>query len=150
MSYQYFGTSCSVVVPARDFPVCLHDEDGAVLYDDYEGLRNRILMLNDVEKLKQYIAKDPAGALGPGVPFNQDPFFVAAEHESTKAWMRFASARPLQYIDATKTKPLVERGILLLIIACQHGHLEMACFLLDSEPPLGDIHTKVNAAIQGY
>lgn len=59
MSYHDFCTNSSVVVPPRDFPVCLHDEDGAILYeDDFAALRNRIIKLNDVVKLTQYIAKD--------------------------------------------------------------------------------------------
>jgi hypothetical protein len=86
MSNHEFRTNSSIVVPPRDFPVCLYDEDGAILYeDDFAALRNQIIRLNDVEKLKQYISKDPAGALAPAVPLYHDPFFVAAETGSIDA-----------------------------------------------------------------
>lgn len=34
---------------------------------------------------------------------------------------------------------LDQRGFLLLNVACQHAQLDTALFLLDSQPPLGEV-----------
>ncbi|EED20778.1 hypothetical protein TSTA_039730 [Talaromyces stipitatus ATCC 10500] len=123
MSYHHFRTNRSDVAPPRDIPVCLHDQDGTMLYeDDFAGLRNRIIMLNDAATLEKYIVKDPIGALAPTDLFYHDPFFIAAKYGSTDA-----------------LHLLLE---LYNNIACQHAQIETACFLLDSQPPLGNVHTR--------
>ncbi|KUL81749.1 hypothetical protein ZTR_09411 [Talaromyces verruculosus] len=140
MSYHDFRKNWSTVDPPTDFPVCLHDQDGTILYEtDDAALRNQIIRLNDLEKLKQYIEKDPARALAPAVPFYHDPFFVAAESGSTEALRLLLD---LYNSGTTKTKSLDERKISLFNIACQNAHIDMACFLLDSQPPLGDIRRR--------
>ncbi|KUL82398.1 hypothetical protein ZTR_10321 [Talaromyces verruculosus] len=119
MSYNYFRTNRSEVAPPRDLPVCLHDEDGAVLYeDDFRGFRMQIIKLNDVATLKQYIAKDPVGALAPADLFYHDPYFIAAKHGSTDTLRLLLETHNS---DMTRTKSLDERRISLLDIACHEG-----------------------------
>ncbi|KAI7970128.1 hypothetical protein EIK77_008355 [Talaromyces pinophilus] len=138
MSYHYFRTNRSEVAPPRDFPICLRDQDGAMLYeDDVRGLRMQIIKLNDVAALKQYIARDPVGAIGPTDLFYHDPYFIAAMHGSTDALRLLLET---YNSNMTRTKSLDDRGISLLDIACRHAHIETARFLLDSQPPLGDVH----------
>lgn len=64
---------------------------------------------------------------------------MAAEHGSTDALRLLLD---LYNSDVTRTKSLDERRISLLDIACQHAHIKMARFLLERQPPLGNVQRR--------
>ncbi|KAH8701832.1 ankyrin repeat-containing domain protein [Talaromyces proteolyticus] len=127
-AYDYFRTNR---------PICLYDQNGAILYENnYQGLRNKIVQLNDVALLKQYIVKYPRAVLAAGEVYYHDPFFIAAECGSTDALRLLFNV----YIaDPTQAKALDKRGYRLLDLACQNAHIDTVRFLLNNEPPLGDV-----------
>jgi chitinase len=113
--------------------ICL--QNGEILYEnDYSGLRNRIIQLNDTVLLEQYIARYPRAATGPGEVYYHDPFFIAAECGSTDALRLLLN---VHNTDPTQRKAPDKRE--LLDLACQNAHINTVRFLVDSEPLLGDV-----------
>ncbi|KAE8132407.1 ankyrin repeat-containing domain protein [Aspergillus pseudotamarii] len=119
----------------------LRDTDGSILYEaDWKVLRDEIIRRNDVETLKRYIEKYPETGLEPElVYYYHEVFFVATRHGCVDA-LRVLLAYYLTNLD--KAVPLEERDIVLLSTACRYAQLETVHFLLDSQPPLGNIRDK--------
>ena len=119
----------------------LRDTDGSIMYEtDWKVLRDEIIRRNDAETLKRYIEKYPETGLEPEpVHYYPEVFFVATRHGCVDA-LRVLLA--YYHANLDKAVPLEERDIVLLNIACQYAQLETVHFLLDSQPPLGNIRDK--------
>ncbi|KAE8315354.1 hypothetical protein BDV41DRAFT_586825 [Aspergillus transmontanensis] len=103
-------------------------------------LREEIIRRNDVETLKQYIGQYPKTGLEPEPAYYYpDVFFVATQYGCIDA-LRVLLA--YYHANLDKAVPLERRNIVLLNVACKYSQLETAQFLLDSQPPLGNIHDK--------
>ncbi|KAH8696474.1 ankyrin repeat-containing domain protein [Talaromyces proteolyticus] len=100
------------------------------------GLLRKIIEVNDVTMLNQYIKSYGRIALDPAEL--HDPFWIAAKCGSANALQVL-----LEYYkaDPDQTQALAARGFFLLNTACQYAQLETARFLLDSDPPLGKAYT---------
>ncbi|KAJ6149608.1 hypothetical protein N7471_000807 [Penicillium samsonianum] len=114
----------------------LHNTDGARLYEtDGRALLHKIIELNDVPRLKQYIS-----VYSPPLEIktreNVDPLCVAAATGRTDA------PRVLvDYYNTEPTKvPLHQRMVSLLTLACKDAHIETARFILDYQPALRLAH----------
>lgn len=114
----------------------LSDKDGAVLYEtDYGQLFLAIIKHNDVARLEQYLAKRSVGKLPMGSILD-DPFLNAAAYGSIDVLRVLIDRFPDQ------REELYKHGHKLLYTACVYAQVEIVQFLLDSQPPFGDIHAK--------
>ncbi|KFZ06594.1 hypothetical protein V501_07260 [Pseudogymnoascus sp. VKM F-4519 (FW-2642)] len=120
---------------------CLIDTDGTILNEtDYCTLLNQIIRRNDVATLNRYLAKFPDHALGTGEVYYYDPLWIAASLGSTEVLRVLLEHYKVNYdADPSRIVALDQRGFLLLNVACQHAQLDTALFLLDSQPPLGEV-----------
>ncbi|GAB1196935.1 hypothetical protein APSETT444_006215 [Aspergillus pseudonomiae] len=119
----------------------LRDTDGSIMYEtEDQTLREEIIRRNDVETLKQYIGQYPKTGLEPEPAYYRlDVFFVATQDGCIDA-LRVLLA--YYHANLDKAVPLERRDIVLLNVACKYSQLETVQFLLDSQPPLGNIHDK--------
>ncbi|KAB8255516.1 ankyrin repeat-containing domain protein [Aspergillus pseudonomiae] len=119
----------------------LRDTDGSIMYEtEDQTLREEIIRRNDVETLKQYIGQHPKTGLEPEPAYYRlDVFFVATQDGCIDA-LRVLLA--YYHANLDKAVPLERRDIVLLNVACKYSQLETVQFLLDSQPPLGNIHDK--------
>ncbi|OBT75150.1 hypothetical protein VF21_05488 [Pseudogymnoascus sp. 05NY08] len=120
---------------------CLIDTDGTILNEtDDCTLLNQIIRRNDVATLNRYLAKFPDHALATGEVYYYDPFWIAASLGSTEVLRVLLEHYKVNYdADPSRIVALDQRGFLLLNVACQHAQLDTALFLLDSQPPLGEV-----------
>ena len=125
------------------------DQDGTILYEEYySGLLLTIIANNDVPLLNQYIAKYPRRALMAGETFNFDPFYQAVRCGSIDALrtlLELYDADPRQSYDPDPSAPdelLEARDFRLLNEACFRADINMARFLLDTQPAHADIHDR--------
>lgn len=117
----------------------LIDTDGTIHNEtDDCTLLNQIIRRNDVVTLNRYLAKFPDHALATGEVYYSDPFWIAASLGSTDVLRVLLEHYKVNY-DPSRTVALDQRGFLLLNVACQHAQLDTALFLLDSQPPLGEV-----------
>jgi hypothetical protein len=109
--------------------------------DEYKSLLREIIERNDVPTPNCYTQQLPKNVLRHDGIIQYDPFWVAASHGSTDALRVLLD---LYEANPTQTHALDEdtRGAWILDIACEHGHLETARFLLDRDPPLGAAYTE--------
>lgn len=110
----------------------LRDEDGTRLYETWDsGLLARIIHLNDVPRLKQYLSVYTSLSLDYEEDVCYDPLGVAAQAGSTDV----LSVLVEHYYKTTSTnKPLNRRKHSLLSAASSGPHLETAQFILDIQP----------------
>jgi ankyrin repeat protein len=110
----------------------LRDTDGTRLYETWDsGLLARIIHLNDVPRLKQYLSVYTWLSLDHEEDICYDPLGVAAEAGSTDALRALVD----HYYKTTSTnKPLHRRKHSLLSAACSGPHLETAQFILGMQP----------------
>lgn len=135
MSYSEFHTP-RVEEPWESPETALYDADGARLYEtDGSGLLFKIIHLNDVPRLKQYLS-----AYSPPLDIEEkepnDPLCVAASKGRTDI-LRVL----VDYYKTDSTKvPLHQRKFSLLTAACREAQLETVQFILDSQPALSSAH----------
>jgi hypothetical protein len=114
----------------------LHDTDGTRLYEnDGGGLLVRIIHLNDVPRLKQYISVYSPPLDIEDKEFN-DPLCIAASEGRTDI-LRVL----VDYYKTDSTKvPLYQRRFSLLTAACREAQLETVQFILDNQPALNSAY----------
>ncbi|OBT86256.1 hypothetical protein VE02_05869 [Pseudogymnoascus sp. 03VT05] len=119
----------------------LIDTDGIILNEtDDCTLLNQIIRRNDVATLNRYLAKFSDYALATGEVYYYDQFWIAASLSSTEVLRVLLEHYKVNYdADPSRIVALDQRGFLLLNVACQHAQLDTALFLLDSQPPLGEV-----------
>ncbi|KAH8803029.1 ankyrin repeat-containing domain protein [Xylogone sp. PMI_703] len=112
-------------------------EDGAILYEaEYHPLFLKIIKYDDTAMLSQYLVKYPTISLSME-PDCYNPFLIAATHGSIDALrMLVEFANPIQM------EELLKRGQELLDTACCCAQVAIVRFLLDNQPPFGDIHNR--------
>lgn len=140
MAYSEFHTRYPDAWPTESGTPLL-DTDGTPVYEtDYRGLLHKIIKLNDIPMLKQYISVySRAAALAPGSVYYCDPFEVAATHGRIDALRLLLEEYAA---DPTQTTALDQRGFTLLNAACGSANVETVRFLLDSQPPLGTVSAR--------
>lgn len=94
----------------------------------------------DIAAIKRYLNHKP-GSLHEGVPSLYDPFVVTAQQPDPTALHLL-----LEHWEGYPTQdapPPDARGVdPLLNVACTHGALETARYLLDEQPALADLHAR--------
>ncbi|KAJ5359010.1 uncharacterized protein N7496_011423 [Penicillium cataractarum] len=135
MSYSEFDTPW-VEEPWESPETALRDADGTRLYEtDDSGLLFKIIYLNDVPRLKQYLPVYSPPLDIEDKEFN-DPFCVAASQGRTDI-LRVL----VDYYKNDSTKvPLHQRKFSLLTAACREAQLETAQFILDSQLALSSVY----------
>lgn len=101
--------------------------------NDYESPLRKIIELNDVIALQDYMEKYPEHFLAPSQILDDNPFFDAANDKCIdvlRVLLDFYDKLQLKTVDSTS-------GTSLLDIACLDAELETVRFLLDRDPPLG-------------
>lgn len=135
MSFSDFHT-LRAEEPWESPETALHDADGIRLYEtDGGGLLFRIIHLNDVPRLKQYLSVYSPRLDIEDKEFN-DPLCVAASEGRTDI-LRVL----LDYYKTDPTNvPLHQRKFSLLTAACREAQLETVQLILDSQPALSSAH----------
>ncbi|KAI9375043.1 ankyrin repeat-containing domain protein [Aspergillus egyptiacus] len=135
MAYQEFQDCTDEIFESRK----IIDADGAALYEtEFRSLLCQIIRRNDTILLKQYITAWDLPSRGitiTDIP-SRDPFYMAAAHGSLDVLRVLLD---VQLGNAHSVSIEEERGFSLLHVACQHAQIEIAKFLLDSDPPLGAV-----------
>lgn len=93
----------------------------------------------DLPAIQRYLARKPEG-LNTESPSYFDPFIVAAQRPGPGALrllLEHWAAHP-----TPGAPPPNERGSSLFSVACEHGALETARYLLDEQPALADLHAR--------
>jgi hypothetical protein len=140
MAYSEFHDYCDIW-GSTETGTSLLDTDGNPIYEtEYRGLLPKIIQLNDIPMLRQYISVySRATALAPGNAYYCDPFEVAATHGRIDALHLLLE----EYVaDPTQTTALDQREFSLLNVACGSARVEIVRFLLDSQPPLGTVSAR--------
>lgn len=135
MSYCEFDTPW-VEEPWESAETALRDADGIRLYEtDGSGLLFKIIYLNDVPRLKQYLSVYSPPLDIEDKEFN-DPLCVAASQGRTDI-LRVL----VDYYETDSTKvPLHKRKYSLLTAAGKEAQLETAQFILDSQPAINSAY----------
>lgn len=124
--------------------IALFDHDGTKpLYEGGafgNGLIHRIVQLNDVSALKQYLLRKPVRGLGADDAIYSDPFYTAACNGSTDALRILLEHHAIH--GPGQLKAPNETDYLLLNEASRNAHVDTARFLLDSQPAYVDIHAR--------
>lgn len=106
----------------------------------YHGRLLDLIEQGDIAAIKQYLDHKP-GSLHEGVPSFSDPFVVAAQQPDPIALRLLLE----HWEDHPKpdAPPPNARGVdPLFNVACTHGALETARYLLDEQPVLADLHAR--------
>lgn len=93
----------------------------------------------DLPAIQRYLARKPEG-LNTESPSYFDPFIVAAQRPDPGALrllLEHWAAHP-----TPGAPPPNERGSALFSVACEHGALETARYLLDEQPALAHLHAR--------
>ncbi|TVY48747.1 putative ankyrin repeat protein [Lachnellula occidentalis] len=122
--------------------IALFDHDGTTaLYEKGEygnSLIYRIIQLNDVSALKQYLLREPKRGLAADLSIYTDPFYTATYHGSTDCLRLLLEHHAIHGTPAHLEAPN-STDYLLLNVASSRAHLDMARFLLDCQPAYVDI-----------
>lgn len=125
--------------------IALFDHDGTTaLYEKGEygnDLFCRIIELNDVSALKQYLLRKPMCGLAADLAIYMDPFYTATYYGSTDCLRILLEHHALHGTPAQLKAPN-STDYLLLNVASSRAHLDMARFLLDCQPAYADIHAR--------
>ncbi|RFU33355.1 hypothetical protein B7463_g2999, partial [Scytalidium lignicola] len=115
-------------------------EDGTVLYlDDWGALFREIVKYNDVPLLKKYLAKfNPLLLMEPD--HRDPPFWIAAAYGNIDTFRLLLEYCNIRH--PPKIETLYEQGQIVLNCACRGGRVEMVRFLLNNQPPFGDLQGK--------
>lgn len=93
----------------------------------------------DLPAIQRYLSRKPEG-LHTESPSRYDPFIVAAQQQDPGA-LRLLLEHWAVHPTPGAPSPN-ERGSLLLNVACAHGALETARYLLDNQPALAGLHAR--------
>ncbi|PQE30580.1 Ankyrin protein [Rutstroemia sp. NJR-2017a WRK4] len=125
--------------------IALFDHDGTTpLYEKGQwgtDLLYRIIQLNDVSLLKQYLLRVPTSCLSSDLAIYSDPFYTAAYYGSTSCLRLLLEHHTIHGTPAGLQAPN-STDYLLLNVASSNAHLETALFLLDHQPLYFDIHAR--------
>ncbi|PQE17523.1 hypothetical protein CJF30_00009521 [Rutstroemia sp. NJR-2017a BBW] len=125
--------------------IALFDHDGTTpLYEKGQwgaDLLYRIIQLNDVSLLKQYLLRAPTSCLSSDLAIYSDPFYTAAYYGSTDCLRILLEHHTIHGTPAGLQSPN-STDYLLLNVASGRAHLETARFLLDCQPAYVDIHAR--------
>ncbi|PQE04403.1 hypothetical protein CJF31_00010349 [Rutstroemia sp. NJR-2017a BVV2] len=131
--------------PDNNTSIALFDHDGTTpLYEKGEygnALLYRIIQLNDVSKLKQYLLRVPMRGLSADLAIYSDPFYIAAYYGSTDCLRILLERHTIHGTPAGLQSPN-STDYLLLNVASGRAHLETARLLLDCQPAYVDIHAR--------
>ncbi|KAI9647119.1 hypothetical protein NHQ30_005121 [Ciborinia camelliae] len=125
--------------------IALFDHDGTTaLYEKGEygnALICRIIQLNDVSALKQYLLREPMRGLAADLAIYTDPFYTATYYASTDCLRILLEHHAIHGTPAQLEAPN-STDYLLLNVASSRSHLDVARFLLNCQPAYVDIHAR--------